>query len=247
MYPTQQLVFKPIKTETFITFCETDNFKKYVRSAISDQLFWNNLLQEMNMSTYIKNEIADRLPDKVKVEINKIVPDKIEKELNHFSRYRIPECVSEQLKKQMTDYLNNDLKMQQLMTVHSNKLEEELQIKAKQILDRVTNEEQYHVVTNSHIENMKKRFEDQLAEFNRTMDWNIATYNTMLQVLTSNVHDQVDRELLQTRECTNKVNALDEQLKQLKKENNTHWLFTLISMSIATISTGILIYQYTQS
>lgn len=232
---------KPIKTEPFITFCQTDDFKKYVRTAVNDQIFWNNLIQEMNINTYIKNEINERVPDKVKIEVNRLVPDKIEKALTQFERYRIPECVSDQLKKQVSDYLNNDYKMQQLMSAHSSKLEEELQNKAKQILDKVTNEEQYHTVTNAHLDNMKNRWE-------RTMNEQVVLNNHLCQETIKNVHNQVNNELGLAKECIKTVNDLETQVNQLKRDNNIYWFLTFVSMSIATVTGGFIIYnQYAYS
>jgi len=218
----QQLIYKPVKLEPFTTFCQTDDFKKYVRGAINDQIFWN---------TFIKNEINER----VQIEVNRIVPVKVDKELNHFEKYKIPE--------QIAAYLNNDYKIQQIITTQRSKLEEELQIKTKQILDKVTNEEQYHTVTNAHLGNMKNRFENQLTTFNQTMNEHLVLNNHLCQETIKNVHNRVNDELVKVNECIKKVNDLDTQVNQLKRENNIYWLLTFVSMSVATITAGVIVYK----
>jgi len=174
-----------------VKFCEEDKFKRYVRDALNDKLFWRDILQTYQISSQVTTQVSELVPSIVKSEtkdlkhnINKSVKEKIE---------TLPAVILKELHTQIPTYLTNNAQMQQILSGHSQQLNTVLYDTAQQTLNRLTNEEQYHMVTNSHIANMTQRFIDMtdtnLQECNTKFDQHLSSYTTKVNSTLNKVTD----------------------------------------------------------
>src|SRR3990170_8794571 len=81
----------------FIAFCSTNVFKKLVKDAVNDEIFWGHIIQQLSLSNLVQNELNTKLPiyekstkDKVKILVNEMIT----KSLNDFSQHQIPSSVA---------------------------------------------------------------------------------------------------------------------------------------------------------
>lgn len=218
-----------------VTICKDDNFKHIVSNTINDEHNWKDLLRTHKMSLKTKtSESKDDINDKLA---------------------QIPAIVVKELREQIPKFLNDSYQMQQILVANSNNLNSRLYESSKQILDNLTNENEYHAITASHLNSMTDRFDasssKQLHEhemaFNNAMAKHDETIKSKLFEIESNVS-----ECLGVFSEFNKT-AGGLSVKISKLENNVmeiHWNITvsdcvlLVTAAIATITAWSLYNHY---
>lgn len=197
-----------------VAFCKTNDFTESVRRAVNDEMFWRDLLQKFSIKDLIQTEVTNRVPN----EVRNIVPNIVNQQLDNYTRIQIPSHVAKNLAEQITGFLNNHVQMQNILENHSKKLNEDLYVSAKSTLDRLTNEEQYHSVTKSHLENMDKRYNSEIDIFKGISKGLLKSQeNTFVDSLES-MKNQVNKE-------TENIRNIDNECKSLRAEITTmKWL-----------------------
>lgn len=69
----------------FAQYCLTNDFKRFVRQTVSDELFWRDCL-----SSFARRDILSVIPEKVQSETNRLVPPMVRQELDSFAKIQIP-------------------------------------------------------------------------------------------------------------------------------------------------------------
>lgn len=226
-----------------VAFCKTPDFTTAVRQAVNNEMFWRDLFQKYNLGSDIQNELDRKLPSSVKHEVMNFVPNMINQQLDNYTKIQIPSHVAKNLSEQITGFLNNHTVMQNILEGHSKKLNEDLEVSAKNTLDRVTNEDQYHQVTNSHLDNMEKRCTKQIKEFKDISKGLIKSQENTFTDKLKNMQSQVNKEIETLKNTNNlldiqgkKIEYLESQLSSLK------WIF----VGITAISVGVQLYVFSK-
>ena len=134
----------------------------------------------------------------------KIVSEMVRDQLDYYSTTKLPE--------QITLYLNNHLLMDHILREHSNTLTQKLQITAKETLDRLTNEDKFHDITNSYINNIDIRFNTRLEELERGSNLQLYNQNIFFNEELKKMHNKVNRETHALSESNEKLRKLENQV-----------------------------------
>ena len=193
-----------------VAYCKTSDFTTRVRQAVSDEMFWRDLLQRYNVDLQI--------PNQVKYQVQNIVPKIVQEQLDNYTKIQIPSHVAKNMAEQVTGFLNNHNQMNQILLEHSLKLNEQLTNSAKDTLDRVTNEEQYHQVTNSHLKNMNNRFEDVMKSIENNATLQLDNQNKVFYNNMKDMHDRVAAEIKTLKETNEKLKDVEKTVNNLEGE-----------------------------
>jgi hypothetical protein len=169
----------------FEDFSQKREFTKAVREAVNDELFWRNLLEKYDLSK------------KQEKKVKKLVQE----QLDQYTNNQIPSHVS----KNFSLFLNNNIALNLILREHEEKLRNELTVKAREILDQITNEEQYQQVTTSCLRNMENRFKDELNSQNNS-------FHEFLLFSEKKINDEIS--LL--KETNKKLEAQETEIRYIK-------------------------------
>lgn len=134
------------------------------------------------ISTNLNNKLDNKMESGIRQVKNKVdnmknelfnLKDVITMELSNYIKNHIPEHVSMELKNQIPVFVENNNKMQQILSEHSNKLKNQLETLANEILDKIVNEDEYHEIN-------KKYFDAFNNNGNNAINEMIGKYNEKL-------------------------------------------------------------------
>jgi len=209
-----------------VAFCQTSDFKNYVRDAVNNEMFWRTLLDTWRIDSKIKDEVNNQLSNTNKVrDIAKsealTVSDKLVKDqLNNYTLIQIPSHVSKALSEQVTGFLNNNSQMNQILAQHSQNQNQLLYNSATETLNRVANEPQYHVVTNAHIEAMTNRFNENLQVIDKKAHAELLNRENTFNNQLKEFNQKVNNELQIVIETKTRMNNIDIQVMDLNNKIN---------------------------
>ena len=215
-----------------VAFCKTNDFTTYVRQAINNEMFWRDLLQRYSITDMVQSELNNKLPNQVRVEAQKVIRE----DMDNYTRIQLPSHVAKSLSEQISGFLNNNSQMNEILSKHSSSLNQQLTSSATNTLNRVTNEEQYHLVTSSHLKNMEQRFDNWIIGLNKRateLEKEITIkFNSNLE----SMKQQVANELQTLTDTTKTVTRLEQEISTLK------WALGLLGVG----TVGIFIYTLTK-
>src|SRR5580704_10151818 len=84
-----------------IQFCQEENFKKYVRNAINDELFWRNIFQQFQLDSEVESKVKKHTST-FKEEIRNEVREKLLDYTQNLSGQ-----IARELNNQVPTFLNN--------------------------------------------------------------------------------------------------------------------------------------------
>ena len=213
------------------TFCETDKFKKYVRQAVNDQLFFSTFINQLNMNQLIKEELTRQIPGLIKTEAQLASKSVTDKRLDNFIEKQLGSYIANELNKQIPGYLNNNSQMQQILSLHSSNLNQQLLVSATNTLNQLVNEPQYQMVTVSHLNAMQQKCDHQRSEFQMQQDQQLnkqkAVFNSQLNEMKNDYQRQMD----QLKTNLAKLDNLEIKINQLDT-HNSHLQWALSGVSV---------------
>jgi len=111
----------------------------------------------------------------------------VNEKLKEYARNEILTNVAKELTNQITNYLNNHLQMQQIMTYHIQQLDTKLSDTATQTLIKLANEDQYHLATKIYLDAIQQKGDLKLMEiqsdFNQQLSENHKNFTDRLAEL----------------------------------------------------------------
>jgi len=157
-----------------------------------------------------------------------------------------------QLLNQLPVFLNNNFQMRQILDAHSQQLNELLSATSRQTLDRLTNEEQYQIVTASHLNSMALRYNEavdkQLQEQYRTFNDHAATNSKRFNDELKQIKQDANNSLSNFNDFNSKaINMNTEILKLQKKvtelQNKSYFTNTILSVvGFCSVVAGVCYY-----
>ncbi len=190
-----------------------NDLKPLVKQLILDELFYKELLNNINLS-YLKNDIKYQnqldVPIIVKNQLSLLLSGEVSKEINN----------------QMPNYLNNNFQMNNLLLQHKNYLENQLEIKANTIIQNIVDNDNYHVINKCYFDEFENRSNKKIYEFETKSNNKIVELNTKYNNDFKTIKDIID---------TNK--ELNNKIKNIEYNFNI-----LTTVGITCLSIGIITF-----
>jgi hypothetical protein len=236
-------------------FCQEATFKRYVRDAINTEFFWRDILQNLQFKNDIDNRVDSKMSDikdKIRLSTTNLVNEKLElytkSQLPNNILYELNRQLPDQLSKQLPAYLDTNHKMQTILNTHIDNLTTELYNSAKETLDKLTNEEQYHSITTSHLNSMAVRYNESVdnqldknnAKFNEQLSSHESKTNALIQDVISNVNKSLEKFDNFNKNADNMALRLTKLEKKIESMKNTtsstqHYVMALYVIGILGI------------
>lgn len=216
----------------FASYCVTNDFKKFVRQSVSDEIFWRDYL-----SSVATRDLLSQIPEKVQSETNRLVPPMINRELETFSRVQIPSHVARALAEQLPGFLNNNAQMQQILHHHSLNLNQQLTDAAHIVLEQVVNEDQYHIMTNRLSAAITQKSEENLTRVNNDANRRLAANDEAFQTALTEMRRQVNNQVEALAEANRRSDEQSSQIKTLQTElSSLRWMVGILSGSAIVVA-----------
>jgi ABC-type antimicrobial peptide transport system permease subunit len=153
-----------------VQICKEELFKRsiedYVKNLVNNQMFWQNIFSQMDLNSKITNKINEGLPG-IKRDCEEIVKNKLKLFKTEFPQIVTKEITNQLpglMANQLTSYLNNNQQMINILNIHASHLEGLFYESAKKILNMLVHEEQYQMITSSHLNAMAVIYNDKMKE-----------------------------------------------------------------------------------
>lgn len=234
---------------TTITFTSQSDFSTRVQQIVSETSFMNNWLRQLQFDNKLDDAINNKVPKKVKSEIKKLTNEiklLVENQLKSHSN-EIPKHVSAVLTEKISFYLSNHTQMTNILTQHSSNLTAALLGTATDFLTKISNEEQYHMMTDQYIEACKNKFDIAITDSNinanrqllsngEVLKDQLKTHDFAVQELVENTRTAVNRELKQLTEANTKIVELEKRIEKL--QSTLDYLGTIVAVTTSVTILG---------
>lgn len=195
------------------TFCKTNDFKVYVRSAINDELYWREWMNKLNIS----NQVENIVPDCVKKNVKKILPDMVETEMK--TQYpKVEKAVSKELENQIPRFLLNNYKIESIVNDHKNFLTKELDTHAKQVIHTVVDDPVHQSIANAHIKAIDERGEQAMHKFSIDSTNQLSSQSKTFMNELSKMSNQVNTTMVELKNALSDVSSLRSELAIVKRD-----------------------------
>lgn len=201
-----------------ITFYTDTRFKTYVRQAIEEQSYWNNLVSKINISHQIDEKLKYDLPDKVNSEMERKLPNMLDNKMNYYYLTILPTQVANQLDTQITKYVNNNFQFQNILEKHKSDLNQQLEIGAKKILTEVVDDPNYHKITTEHLNAIDKKGEQKITQISKTAENKFTSIDEKFNDNIKNMKHDVENTLSSLKQSLNSVARLEKEVQTLKND-----------------------------
>jgi hypothetical protein len=131
------------------------------RGWLGVQAHFERLLQEDFFNRRVQSIVDLRLADRL--------PRLLERYVDH----SLPGLVSKQLLGQVPKFLDQNAAMKAILEQQTQNMTRELDRSARDTLDRISNEPQYHDVRQAYIRSIDGKFQNQLEQQNNSFDDNM--------------------------------------------------------------------------
>jgi len=209
------------RSSSFESFCRQDVFKRYVRAAINDEYFWQNIIQRMQVTNMVDSHINEQVPSRVRQHLDDVLAGR----------------VSQEILKQLPHILDNNHRMQQILAEQRTSMTETLERAGREVVERIVNEDQYHEVNQAYFDTFKRKGDVGLSNFEDRGSLAIQ----QMEDDCKNRLSELSERLNETRIYQDKTNELQNRLTEL--ENQISWLrYSLYSLGAAVLAGGIWIF-----
>lgn len=173
------------------SFYLPEETKKYIRSCLRDELFWRDIFSglqiENKVVSYLQIHLNSKLPELVRSQVTTMLPE--------LSR------------QQFTNYVHNSDAFQSILITHCAKLNTELETRANAILDKVVNDDKYHVLTNSHLKAIDEKGSIALQQFNHTANEQLSVANKRANTLIDEMQSKYKEEIIRIEKKVDSTNT----------------------------------------
>ncbi|QKF94092.1 SH3 domain-containing protein [Fadolivirus algeromassiliense] len=209
----------------FYSLCTTDKFKKYVRDAVNDELFWRDIIQRLSIGNTIQTELNSRLPSQVQNEARRVVSEMVTQKLNDYTHNQLPSHVSKELSLQITNFLTNHVQMNQILTYHSEQLSQKLLQIATDTLNRLVNEPQYQMTTNAHLQAMQQKCDGKISDIQIACNNQLSANSQKFNIQLDQMKQTANTEMAQLKDKLEKLDKQNKKLVQLEGETSSlRWM-----------------------
>lgn len=195
--------------------------KDYVRNIVNSEMFWQDLCRNMRINNLISSELNEKIPHQVRQNVNEQVPRQVRDYLNH----RLDNLVSRELMKQLPGVVSNNYQMQKLLDNHANEMKNYLQGIVREEVDKIVNEDQYHIINQRYFNAFNDKGAQRLAAFDRLGNQKI-----------TNLEDRYEKDMGNLETELNQISTIRDKLTELSDQ--IWW----IKASAGTICSSLIIF-----
>ncbi len=186
--------------DEFNRWCEREHFRTHirgiVRTMINDELHWMKIFDIDSIRKQVKSEV-------------KTLEPKILSVADNYLKMHVPKLVTEQMLSQMPTFLRQSAEMRDVLEHHRSYVERSLETKARDILNNIVNDPQYHTINKALYESFENRQCDAITLF-----------NTKSSTVINETKCRIDKETTDLRDQLNEVAELKKQLRAVQRSLN---------------------------
>lgn len=223
-----------------VAFCQKEAFKTYVRNAVNDQMFWRDILQQLQIDNQVKTALANaNISGQVQGHLDRAnITQRVREQVDDKLKAQISGLVVTELLKALPNMLRDNAQMQQILGQHSAELTVQLGEVARQHLEQIVNEDQYHQVHQAFFNAVDQRANDAIAQFNQKGNQAIAQMKADCQ---ANLQ-QFNQQMGQVGTCLGDVSNLKKDVADLRRQNEkletegtvTFWGWMITSVALGS-------------
>lgn len=215
--------------DKIVSFCEGSNFRKYVRSAINDELFWRDIVAKMNLSTTIDDRLSSKLPSETRTQIEKMLPDMLKVRFIEYITEKFPAQVTREIKAQLPEYLNNSYQMQEILNKHKIALTEQLDATVRKIMEKIVNDPAHQEVCNAHLAAIDYKGELKINEISQKAESQMRDNKSRFDQELSQMKVSVSQEMFELKNSLSEVKLLNQRIETMNRKHekeitNLKWL-----------------------
>lgn len=179
----------------FRNFCGTESFKNYVRGAINNNSFLDIILEDYRLNSIISSKLDNSVPSRIKDQL----------------KIDLPDMVTTNIVKQLPSILNNDVTMQNILSTHRDKLNIAITNSARQILEKITNDPEYHEVNKKYFNAFENRGTASIRGFEQKNNATILQLKNECDKVTKELRTKLD----QNDKLEERINELETDIKSI--------------------------------
>lgn len=222
--------------ERFENYCKSEIFRNHVREAINTDylnIFFNNL----RLTQKINDQIDSKLSDYKST--NKTL---VQKNVNTILQSSLPDLVQKQINMTLPSIVANNYQMQKMFDKHCEDLDVNLGTVAKNIIERIASDEQYHEINKAyfnafnlkgdkHIMNLETKNTEVTTKFNNIVTSTIESLNNKGNSFIRELQDKYTND---TKEMSKYINeSKDNNVRIQKLESQISYIsWTLVGVSV---------------
>lgn len=227
----------------FVSFCQTSAFRNYVRAVMNDDLFWRDMWQKFNFDSEIRSKIQNDVPIIVKNEIKLRLPEQLKSKLNEYFLTLFPTQINRELNNQIPVFFTNNYQLQQILEKHKQDIKLQLEETARNILEKIIAEPQYHILRDMHLKEIDAKCAEQMIKIATDADQQIKLNRQDFEREMINIKQDVDDNLFKLKSQLDTIqslkNDIDDFKIQHKSEINTlKWSMVGMTAIITLVFTG---------
>lgn len=154
----------------FRNYCHTHWFRSYVesiatsaaQSAQSNDQFWRTLFENARVKEKVASEIKSQLPTEAKNYLMGHVPSIVSKEVINF----------------LPQFLSQNHQMHEILQKHAGSMETQLESRSRTILQKVTDDPNYHVINRAFFDAIDRRATDVISNTDKRLEKTVKTKMT---------------------------------------------------------------------
>lgn len=187
-----EFIAENMNDELFAELCRREWFRAHIQSilreSVRDELFWNRMFEDGRIRRKISDGVRGEVP----------------KQARQFMETRVPGMVSTELVKQLPSFLSQNVQFQEMLRKHSSQLSQDLEESARQTLDRIVNEPEYHEVNKAYFDAFRQKADQAIHRMETDGQSAIAE----MEKRTANTLGAVESELRKMKKLEDDVDTL---------------------------------------
>ena len=190
-------------------------FHERVKHIVSENDHLKDWLKNLQIESKIKDQVSVQV-EKIRQSVNTLKSDAL-LEMNN----TIPGKVSQEIAQQMPFYLSQNADMQRLMQNHISEIKQELETKARAILQDIVSDPEYHTINKTYFDAFEEKGNEHLRR--------LKDEQTILQ---AKLETKVDKKMDSITKLEDKVDNLETSL------SNTQFYLYLSCIGLCVLTTS---------
>lgn len=194
--------------------------KDYVRHIVNSEMFWQDLFRNVQITNLISQELNNNVP--------RYVADHVPRQVKNYLDIQLESLVLKGVLHQLPSVVANNYQMQQILRDHATQMKTYLQSVAREEVDKIVNEDKYHIINARYFAALDARGRERLNKFE-------GDGNDLMRKL-QNKYDSDFKQL------QSELSHLSELKREIENLNNQIW-WLKVAIGVLTIGGMITIFS----
>lgn len=196
----------------------------------------------INIQQIVNNAVDSKISKKTDSLMKKL-DESVNNKLSKYSQDQIPVIVKSTMSSVVPKYLNDSIKMNEILTKHSETLQHDLSLRGNAMLEKLVGDDKYHIVTNMNIAAGNQKFDTSIAICENGFALKMLEFDGKFNDEISSMKERVDKEITQVVTLNKRMAALESENRNLKNDITTLQTNYLIGFVTLVIGTAYCIYN----